>query len=1014
MSLNQSEAKKYFFNLNVNINSNLSFSLIKIDEFVDFCKINGLNYASICDYYQYDFIKFYYLCRECKIKPIFGIKKKLLINDKIFLLNIYPVNYKRYKEINHFFYVNGIDKIINFKLITKGFFNELLIVLEISNEFEFEQLNNLRKVLIKKFNLNDEIYLGLNFFPKKENINTFSQYYILPFHSVKVLSEKDKYYLEKFKFINDRNLKKFEDVNRKYFHYFNYYDFLIIFEGNNVSDILIDNLRKFTSRIRFIVKKSHFDKELDFLNLKTLCFEKLKSLNVNSKENYEKTLLEELNIIKEKNYSSYFNTLSQLPDLFLENGIELGPGRGSAVSSLVSYLIGITQIDPIKNKLYFWRFLNIKRFSPPDVDIDVSDQEKAFSKIIEKFGKKYVSRISIRRKIGSNLLIKESISVFNFSKENEEFILENIDYFSRFVNGEESLLDSELKFKFIVDDNDNFFDFIKRMSGMYISSSVHASALVILKNEVSKLVPMEKEDKDNNLPNCQLSNESLGYLGLKKFDFLSLIESLNFIREIKKSVPSIPNYKELTFNDNKTWNLLKSGLISCIFQLDSNISRNIIYNFKPEKFKDLLIIISLNRPGAISNLNLILENRKKNCNVFHEGFLNEIVSDTYGCIIFEEQISIIISFCLSLDIYESENIRRKLKSIVNIKEEIDKFKEYFQEKSSIKICKEDQISVLNKILKSIPYMFNKAHAVSYAYLTYLMLYIKANFFGHSISYLLDKNISNHEKFFSILSEATLKGYEILKPEINNSNYNSFAINNRIFIGFICFSGCEKGFFQEIINDREKYGKFKSLKDFFDRNITLMKNLPKNFPYWIKSGLVRSLDYKSFQIVHNFDFFLRYIKLKNRLLIDNEYVPFLDKKIKCSTLNKSVDNLNEIDVNSFNCYISYFNHWKKNVNVSNDNIKSLISTFLNWKTKEGNKKIIETYSILNKFEKKKNNYLFTIFDINEVLKVFVNFDFFEKYREVIALNKEFIFKFSLTKDGNFKLLIKLESMKEVML
>ena len=209
-----------------------------------------------------------------------------------------------------------------------------------------------------------------------------------------------------------------------------------------------------------------------------------------------------------------------------------------------------------------------------------------------------------------------------------------------------------------------------------------------------------------------------------------------------------------------------------IFQFDTPSFREIISKFNPKNFQDLILITSLNRPGANKNINDIYKKRNSSLEYknlqFDSQELNSILDLTYGDIIFEEQVTQILSFCLSLNISESELLRKKMKEFFKEENELENFKSYFLKHSSKNLRENDKNLILNKLIQSIPYMFNKAHATSYSYLSYYTAYLKANYFLESSIFFLNKNIGDKRKTYSLIEEILEENFEVSKPEINSS------------------------------------------------------------------------------------------------------------------------------------------------------------------------------------------------------------------------------------------------------
>ncbi|CAG8445056.1 18100_t:CDS:2, partial [Cetraspora pellucida] len=453
-------------------------------------------------------------------------------------------------------------------------------------------------------------------------------------------------------------------------------------------------------------KLSETKKESALLLLKSKCWQKLIALKKEKETQYQQTLTEELKVIAQLNYADYFLIFSDVAQHLRAENIIVGPGRGSAVASLVAYLLGITQIDPLEHKLFFARFLNEKRKSLPDIDLDVENQDEVFNYLQKKYSKKQVARIITRKKIGW----KTSYPAL--------------------------------------------FKLAEKIQNLYYDTGIHPAGIVISTGSLVGLVPL-KAEKDYLL--ALFEENKLAELGLKKYDFLSLRETLGLIREARSILStSLPDYQKISLTDQKTWDHLKNFLLTGIFQLDTPSARTLFNRFRPQSFVELVIFLSLNRPGTRKKAEELFQN--KNAKIgFTSPAIREILTETYGLIIFEEQISQILVLVYDCSFAEAEVKRRELPEKGLPKD--------FLTQAQKKITLTESKLIYQQINSSLGYTFNKAHAVAYSYLTYYIAYLKANFFSKLITYFLNKK---KEKELFYLQEAFFYGFQIKGPDINHS------------------------------------------------------------------------------------------------------------------------------------------------------------------------------------------------------------------------------------------------------
>ncbi|WNE41727.1 MAG: Error-prone DNA polymerase [Mycoplasmataceae bacterium] len=1016
----------YITHLNVQTNCNLSFSLISTKDLLAFALEKNLKFLSISDYQPYDFINFYYLCKANKIKPIWCLKRLFKFDENNSLvINFFPRTYPDYRYLNKIIYKN--NDFIEIETLRDLSF-KCLLVLESRSENDFIFVSDLKKNLdshLENIYLSNT-YIGVNFFSKNiEDLNSkLNLLNIIPFFSVKTFIKEDEGFLNILKKTSLSGSFSKEDLSSNWISYLSFEDFLNHVKLNskksdhhfqeNFYFWLFSQLNDFINKIDLVIKtQRNLEKDEVFFALETECRNSLSFLLLDKKEEekikYEEVLSKELVVIKKFKYSNYFLILKNIMNSLVAAGLEIGPGRGSAVSSLVSYLLNITKVDPIKHDLFFWRFLNEKREDYPDIDTDIDDQEQALNIIQSNFGKNHVAKIITRKKIGWSSAVKASLKIFKINDQDSTFIEENIDAFSE-------KKPSSWKVKHILEKYFSMFEFIEKIYNLNFGFSTHASGLIISDKNLSFNIPV-KEDK--NFLISLYKKECLGNLGFIKYDFLGLTESLGFIKSIRKNF-DIPDYKDLNLNDEKTWNILKKGLLVGVFQVDTRFFREIFSKLKPDNFQDLILILALNRPGANKNVEDILRKRTiKNYskrNLFSSDLLNEILSSTYGNIIFEEQVSHIFSCCLKIDFSDAELLRKKLKKIINDEKEVEKFKIYFFENSFDVLSDYEKDFLWEKILHSAPYMFNKAHTTAYAYLTYYTAYLKANFSKDSMLVLLNKYSNNSEKTKNIFQEIISLDYQIMIPEINHSDLDwTFNGDSKLFVMGFDQLKIHNSFFESVVKDRNTNGSFKNWKDLIERNINSFEKIKEEeLINLIKLGLFRSICVNSVWIIKNLNFIRRYIKIKKSInFSNNENLPFLkinDSKESVKKKQEEIFDINSRELEAFNFYFTYFERWK----LVNENKEFDINFFTDWIFKQNlsyEDKKINIYSVIFDIRKVKKGYLIKLQDLNSFIEVFISDNLYDQNAEKILINNELLFTISGKLKSYDYQYFKIESIKE---
>ncbi|MGX7582914.1 DNA polymerase III subunit alpha [Candidatus Vidania fulgoroideorum] len=514
---------------------------------------------------------------------------------------------------------------------------------------------------------------------------------------------------------------------------------------------------------------------------------------------YIKRIIKEISIINKLKFSTLFLIVYDLIKWTRKKNILSGPGRGSGASSLVSYILKITDVDPIKNKLIFERFLNKNQRLMPDFDLDFNHykRSKVIKYIKKKYGKDNVYNIVTfgRFSLKNSLRDVGRILGFRYSQINK--ITNSIDY----RNNSNNVFNIDKK----------LFEISKNLSGRIRNKGIHPGGIVIINNIKIPFYSI----KNNKI--CQFDKSKSEIIGLIKLDILGL-KTLTLLSNIKKITNFKYGFSEIKYNDYKVFKFL-TYFNTGIFQLESFGMKRILYKIKPNSFNQLISIISLNRPGPIDFFDEFYKNKKNE--IFYS-----ITKKTNGIFIFQEQITMLINKCFKYNINESEILRRKIKENNNKIFEI--LKKKVRKKFKVKI------NYIFYILKKFSgYAFNKAHAVSYAKLTYYSSFLKRKFFIKYIICFLNIYFDNKEKLRKIQNECFKKKISFLYPDINLSSLFFKEENKDIRFGFIGIKNLGKEAANYIIKVRSKKN-FSSFYNFFyrvDRNIINKRKIES----LIKSG-----------------------------------------------------------------------------------------------------------------------------------------------------------------------------------
>ncbi|MGX7589437.1 DNA polymerase III subunit alpha [Candidatus Vidania fulgoroideorum] len=930
----------------------LEYGSIKIKELLKYCKKNNYSYLCITDRFNisgsYQFFK---NLSNNNVKPLLGCELYVKINfNKIKTLGNITViakNLKGYKEICKIISTKEVQlkKIINIKKVLK--FKNIYILsggyggiyTNLNKKFCF-----LLTKILKKINKN--FFIEIQRFNKKSfieskfliSVSKKTKVNLVATHPIRYLRKND-YFSHFYKYCI---LKKiFLNNKKRYKNNFFISSKKII---NNFKDITISLKNSF-----LISKKCSFDfnkKNNNFFlkkkykkNFFLLLKKKLKKIIYNFKKKkkkiYKKRLLYEYKIIKEKKFIDYFIIVSDFVKWAKINDIQVGPGRGSCSSSLVSYLLRITEVDPIKNDLIFERFLNKKKNSLPDFDIDFCKKKRKY--VIDYIKKKYsikkVANLVTFGRFSLKNSIKDSgrILGYNFSYLNK--LSNKINFKKKYKSFKEILFDLDIKKKY---KNDKKFIKILKISlkidGYLRNIGVHSGGIIITNKYYYNYFPVYYLKKEKTIVS-QFNKYDIEDMGFLKFDILGL-NTLTILKNILNDLKIKFSFLKLNLKDNKTFNLIKKGNTTGVFQLESKSLKYYLKIIKPNNFFEVVNIISLYRPGPMYLIKDYCRNKYKKNNL----------KETRGIIIFQEQLIKIIEKNFNINTNEADIFRTALskgnnKEILKIKKKIkNKYKKN-------KIVLKNKLKIFKYVKKFSGYCFNKAHAVSYSILTFSMAFLKANFKESFFISNFNFSFNNKKKLKNLYIDCIKNNIFFYPPDINYSKkyFYKYCIFNKtkIISGFLFIKGIGINAIKEIIKKRKK-GYFMSFSNFLYRvkkniiNSRIIKNL-------IYSGCFDNFNKRSELIIQLKDYFSNNI---NQIKINEK-----KKKIKINIFIKEKKNI-----------YFYFSDFKRNLKIKKNRKEKNIFIGILKKIKTG-KKVENNYFkiiFLNNNEKIKNKIIFFSF------------------------------------------------------
>ncbi|MCM8768752.1 MAG: DNA polymerase III subunit alpha [Candidatus Omnitrophica bacterium] len=532
----------------------------------------------------------------------------------------------------------------------------------------------------------------------------------------------------------------------------------------------------------------------------------------------ERTRYEVKTIIR-LGFASYFLIIQDFVAEARRRGIRVGPGRGSAVGSLVAYLLDITEIDPLKYQLFFERFLNPDRISLPDIDVDFCDyrREEVIHYLRAKYGEECVAQIGTFGTMAARAVVKDVGRALNISFSELDRITKLISSEPGANLKEEMAQNPEIKSLIQADPRmAKLFDISLKLEGLARHASIHAAGVVITDRPVSEYVPLFKNAAGGIA--TQLDMTQVDKVGLLKVDLLGL-KTLSVIQETIELVRQRKGIylDEFPLDDAKTYQLLSEGYSLGVFQLESKGMQDLLRQIKPEKFEDLIAVLALYRPGVMKSgtLSVYIQRRKNPALVqYDHPLLEPILKSTYGVIVYQEQAMQIANQFSNLTMAEADYLRKAMSK--KDREEMEKLKERFIAGGKQRgVPEKTAENVFSQVEQFASYGFNKSHSTGYALLSYQTAYLKANFPLEFMTALLNSEIGDAEKTALYIAECDRMNIWILPPDISESDEKFKIMGNDIYFGLSSIKNVGSGAIRSILKARES-GPFKSLFDFCER------------------------------------------------------------------------------------------------------------------------------------------------------------------------------------------------------
>ncbi|MFC2133291.1 DNA polymerase III subunit alpha [Bacteroidota bacterium] len=530
----------------------------------------------------------------------------------------------------------------------------------------------------------------------------------------------------------------------------------------------------------------------------------------------------ELETIKNMGYAGYFLIVADFINAAKERGIPVGPGRGSAAGSLVAYVLGITNVDPLDYDLLFERFLNPARKSMPDIDIDFADNERGdvIDYVIEKYGEESVCQIITFNRLSSKAVLRDVARVLKIPIPTVNNITKWIpSKFGRVYTIEQALNDvPELKWVRVSDDPilQELIKYSKVLEGMNRNLSKHAAGVVITDGPVSDYVPLATAGADGDLV-TQYNMKELESVGLLKMDFLGL-RTLTIIKDtiklVKKTrgeeidIDNIPN------DDEKTYALFAKGQTTGVFQFESAPMREYLKKLKPTSIKDLAAMNALYRPGPMEFINDFISCKHGRSKIkYQHPILEPILKETYGIIVYQEQVIQIANKVAGMSLAEADLLRRAMGK-KDKKAMDEQGKKFIEGAIKNNLTKRSAQEIFDAIYKFADYGFNKSHAVAYSIVAYQTAYLKSHYLEEFLAANLTNEFGNTDKVTKLLEDCRKLKIKVMPPIINQPSVFFDVEDGKIVFGMSAVKNVGVGAVEEIEKCRNKLGRnFTSIYDF---------------------------------------------------------------------------------------------------------------------------------------------------------------------------------------------------------
>ena len=1054
-----------FVHLDVNTQYSLGKSVVRIDRLIELCEENKMPAVGVTDHNNlFSAFKAYKASQKQGIKLIIGSLISIKINNetdcsKLILLCENQTGYKNlcylitksyvdgFKSNEPFIDINWLegksDGLIAVSAYQDGVLNQI-------RTKDNQKLKNLINTMTNLFPNN--FFIGIQrigqpreeeFIDKMVSISTENNIPLVATNNPRFLSKDDYISLEARVCIDQGRVLDDQSRHRDYTNQ-------QFFKTSEEMKTLFEDLPEALINSIKIAKKCNFsfdntdhvlpefstpDKYSidDFLTMEAN--EGLLNLAKNQtidKQVYDKRLIEELEIIKGTGFSGYFLIVADFVKWSREQNIPVGPGRGSGPGSLVAYCLGITDIDPIEHDLIFERFLNPERISMPDFDIDfcVNGRDAVIDYVSNKYGNNMVSQIITYGTLSAKAVIRDVGRILGYPYGLVDQVAKLVPFDIGITITKALKKSDELSERYKNDEDvESIINLSLKLEGLVRNAGTHAGGVIIAPSELSNFMPLYKVDDEVGTV-TQFDKDDAESIGLIKFDFLGLktltviqksIDIINaYDRKNNKNTSKTLNIKDISLDDKKTYKLLSSARTVGIFQLESTGMRDLIKRMQPKKFDDIIALVALFRPGTLSSkqgeesvVDTFIKRRKQNnpdLIPYTHDLLMPILKDTYGCIVYQEQVMQIAQKLANFSQGRADILRKAMG-----KKDDDLMAE--QKDGFVKGCISNKVeeraakNIWSFIEKFAGYGFNKAHSVSYATIAYQTAWLKTHHTTEFFAASMTADIDNTDKLIRFKEDCESFKIEIKGPCVNHSSYEFFVEKeNQIRYGLGAIKGLGQSISEAISEERRVNGKYHSIFDLCSR-LSSEKISKRTIEALIKSGSLDDFSETRATLSHSIEMAISYsnrVSLEQQTGQTNLFYTESNQEESLPELKRCKEwKLNELLDEEFSSLGFYFSGHPfdpyrddcKHLTKSNiATLKKMMETQKNANGYTQQESLIQIAGLITTLKRRGNNYTFKIDDGTAVMEGIIFGERKDYFREMLNNNSLLFLKGKLRFDS----------------